>query len=79
MALLIRHADVITMTERGRFTGDVLIRGGVIDRLGECCPPDEDEVYEIDATGLTLMPGYVWSWTLMASSRRTYVLSRRIA
>ena len=59
MALLIRHADVITMTERGRFTGDVLIRGGVIDRLGECCPPDEDEVYEIDATGLTLMPGYV--------------------
>ena len=60
MALLIRHADVITMTERGRFTGDVLIRGSVIDRLGECCiPAAAESVTEIDATGLTLAPGYI--------------------
>lgn len=58
MALLIRGGMLLTMSGKVSFTGDVLIRDGRIARVAPCIEAQEDW-REIDAGGLTVMPGLI--------------------
>ena len=55
--LLIKNGNIMTMTKRGSFTGDVLIDGKKIAKLGGGISADGARV--IDARGMTVMPGFV--------------------
>ena len=55
--LLIRRAHIL-MPDGEFLTGDVLMAGGKIDRIEpEIAIASDGEVKEIDAAGLTLLPG----------------------
>lgn len=55
--LLIKNADILTMTEQGRIHGDVLIKDGKIVEVGSDIKASDAEVF--DAEGKVLMPGII--------------------
>jgi dihydroorotase len=55
MDLLIKRAHIVDSNQN--FLGDVLIRGGLITKIGTLIEEDGTEV--IDAKGLTLMPSFI--------------------
>ena len=55
--VVIRNATIIDGTGRAAFRGDVRIRDGKIDQIGNVKPSKDDDV--IDATGLVLAPGFI--------------------
>jgi dihydroorotase len=59
LSLLIRQAQILHSDGQLR-VGDVLIRGGTIEQIATEIPLEADEtVREIDAQGLTLLPGVI--------------------
>src|SRR5439155_25947503 len=55
--VLIRHGKVIDGTGNAWFYGDVAIRGGKIESVGDLS--DANAAKEIDATGLIVAPGFI--------------------
>ena len=55
MDLLIKRAHIVDCNQN--FLGDVLIRGGLITKIGTLI--EEDGIEVIDANGLTLMPSFI--------------------
>jgi len=58
VSLLIKDARLLTMTEAGVITGDLLIEQGRISRFG-CRIDPEQNMNVIHADGLTVMPGMI--------------------
>lgn len=58
MSLLIKDARLLTMTEAGEITGDLLIEQDKISRIGCSIVPERDMTV-IHAEGLTVMPGMI--------------------
>lgn len=56
--MLIRGGLIHTMTQRGSFTGDILIREGKIARVDVHIDPSEEECV-LDAQGMTILPGLI--------------------
>ena len=59
MAMIIRGGTLITMTQRGSYVGDVMIRSGRILRVDERIEEDEGAEVVLDARGLYVMPAMV--------------------
>lgn len=56
--LVIKNADIITMTEAGMLRGDILIDQGIIQRVGPDIQPTSGAQL-LDASGLVALPGFV--------------------
>lgn len=56
--MLIRGGLIHTMTEKGTFVGDILVRNGRILQVGECLDVPESACI-LDAQGLTVLPGLI--------------------
>lgn len=60
MALVIRNGLLMTMTEQGSFRGDILISGGRILKVaGRLDDLEGFEHDELDAEGMTILPGLI--------------------
>ncbi|WP_181357726.1 hypothetical protein [Stenomitos frigidus] len=59
-ALIIRHAHIL-LPDGTWMTGDVQLFGGTIAQVAETLPPTAtaDDTIELDASGLTLLPGVI--------------------
>lgn len=75
MALLIRNGTLMTMTEQGNFCGDLLISGGRIIRMaGQIADADGFGIDELDANGMTIMPGLVDIYVRDGGAEPAYVM-----
>lgn len=60
MTMLIKGAHIHTMTARGSFVGDILIRGEKIQKVAETIEvPEAEPACQLDAKGMTVLPGLI--------------------